>query len=95
MERPSTRQTRKNKVKSKSDTLTAKTSISKKSKRGYTFFGCDNWPECNFMTWDKPTSEKCPNCGKSLFKGKGGILSCLDEKCGYKAKETRKKKSEA
>ena len=69
--------------------------ISKKSKRGYTFFGCDNWPECNFMTWDKPTSEKCPNCGKSLFKGKGGILSCLDEKCGYKAKETRKKKSEA
>ncbi len=69
--------------------------ISKKSKRGYTFFGCDSWPECNFMTWDKPTSEKCPNCGKSLFKGKGGILSCLDEKCGYKAKETRKKKSEA
>lgn len=67
--------------------------ISKKSKRGYTFFGCDKWPECNFMTWDKPTNEKCPNCGKSLFKGKGGILSCLDEKCGYKAKETRKKKS--
>ena len=67
--------------------------ISKKSKRGYTFFGCDNWPECNFMTWDKPTNEKCPNCGKSLFKGKGGMISCLDEKCGYKAKETRKKKS--
>ncbi len=69
--------------------------ISKKSKRGYTFFGCDNWPECNFMTWDKPTNEKCPNCGKSLFKGKGGMLSCLDEKCGYKAKETRKKKAKA
>ncbi len=68
--------------------------ISKKSKKGYTFFGCDNWPECNFMTWDKPTSEKCPNCGKSLFKGKGGMISCLDEKCGYKAKETRKKKSD-
>ena len=67
--------------------------ISKKSKRGYTFFGCDNWPECNFMTWDKPTKEKCPNCGKSLFKGKGGILSCLDEKCGYKVKETKKSKS--
>lgn len=65
--------------------------ISKKSKRGYTFFGCDNWPECNFMTWDKPTKDKCPNCGKSLFKGKGGMVSCLDEKCGYKAKETRKK----
>ncbi len=68
--------------------------ISKKSKRGYTFFGCDNWPECNFMTWDKPTGEKCPNCGKSLFKGKGGVLSCLDEKCGYKGKAKRKKSTE-
>ncbi len=68
--------------------------ISKKSKKGYTFFGCDNWPECNFMTWDKPTSEKCPKCGKSLFKAKGGMLTCLDEKCGYTAKATRKKKGE-
>ena len=68
--------------------------ISKKSKKGYTFFGCDNWPECNFMTWDKPTNEKCPKCGKSLFKGKGSVLSCLDEKCGYKAVATKKKKGE-
>ncbi len=68
--------------------------ISKKSKKGYTFFGCDRWPECNFMTWDKPTNEKCPKCGKSLFKAKGGMLNCLDEKCGYSAKATRKKKGE-
>ncbi len=68
--------------------------ISKKSKKGYTFFGCDKWPECNFMTWDKPTNEKCPKCGKSLFKAKGGMLNCLDEKCGYSAKATRKKKGE-
>ncbi len=68
--------------------------ISKKSKRGYTFFGCDKWPECNFMTWDKPTNEKCPKCGKSLFKGKGSVLSCLDESCGYKAVATKKKKGE-
>lgn len=60
--------------------------ISKKSRRGFTFFGCDNWPDCDFMTWDKPTEKKCPNCGKSLFKGKGGVLACLDEKCGYKSK---------
>lgn len=66
--------------------------ISKKSKRGYTFFGCDNWPECNFMTWDKPTNEKCPKCGKSLFKGKGSVLSCLDESCGYKAEAKKKSK---
>ena len=68
--------------------------ISKKSKRGYTFFGCDKWPECNFMTWDKPTTELCPQCGKSLFKGKGGVLSCLGEGCGYQAKTKKKKDKE-
>ena len=68
--------------------------ISKKSKRGYTFFGCDKWPECNFMTWDKPTSEVCPQCGKSLFKGKGGVLSCLGEGCGYQTKAKKKKDNE-
>lgn len=67
--------------------------IQKKSKKGYTFFGCENYPECNFMTWDKPTDEKCPKCGKSLFKKKGGILACLDENCGFEKKAERKKKS--
>ena len=66
--------------------------ISELSKRGYQFYGCDNYPQCNFMTWDKPTEEKCPKCGKSLFKGKGGMLSCLSETCDYQAKATRKKK---
>ncbi|MGN1442821.1 MAG: type I DNA topoisomerase [Acutalibacteraceae bacterium] len=65
--------------------------ISRKSKRGYTFFGCEKWPECDFMTWDKPTEEKCPNCGKSLFKAKGNMLTCLDENCGYKAKAKKEK----
>ena len=51
--------------------------IQKKSKRGYVFFGCENYPECNFMTWDKPTDEKCPKCGKSLFKRKGVFWSAL------------------
>ncbi len=68
--------------------------ISRKSKKGYTFYGCDKWPECNFMTWDMPTNEKCPNCGKSLFKGKGGVYSCLGEGCGYSVKKSRKKSKE-
>ena len=68
--------------------------IAKKSKKGYAFFGCENWPECDFATWDKPTEEKCPNCGKSLFKAKGGIVKCLDEKCGYSAKSKRKSTKE-
>lgn len=65
--------------------------ISKKSKKGRTFFGCENWPQCDFMTWDVPTAEKCPNCGKSLFKARGGTISCLDENCGYKTKAKKDK----
>ena len=64
--------------------------IGKKSKRGYQFYGCDNYPKCNFMTWDKPTGESCPKCGKSLFKGKGGLITCPDAKCGYSFKAPRK-----
>lgn len=64
--------------------------IGKKSKRGYQFYGCSNYPECNFMTWDKPTGESCPKCGKSLFKGKGGMISCSNEACDYTCKATRK-----
>ena len=64
--------------------------IGKKSKRGYQFYGCDNYPNCNFMTWDKPTGENCPQCGKSLFKGKGGLITCPDTKCGYSFKAPRK-----
>ncbi len=64
--------------------------IGKKSKRGYQFYGCSNYPQCNFMTWDKPTGENCPKCGKSLFKGKGGLITCPDEKCGYSFKAPRK-----
>ncbi len=67
--------------------------IEKKSRKGYTFYGCDNYPECNFMTWDKPTDEICPNCGKSLFKRKGGLLVCLNEGCGYEKKAERKKRT--
>lgn len=66
--------------------------ISKKSKRGYTFFGCESWPKCDFMTWDKPTEEKCPSCGRSLFKGKGSMLNCLGEGCSYQRKAAGKKK---
>ena len=69
--------------------------IEKKSKKGYVFYGCDNYPECKFMTWDKPTEEVCPKCGKSLFKKKGGVLACLNEECGYEKQPEKKKKKEA
>jgi DNA topoisomerase-1 len=68
--------------------------IEKKSKKGFTFYGCEAWPACDFMTWDKPTEEKCPNCGKSLFKRKGGVIGCLNEGCGFEKRTLRKSKTE-
>ena len=57
----------------------------KKSKKGKTYFGCEHNPQCPFMTWDKPTEEKCSKCGSTLFQkaGRGGKLHCLKEGCGY------------
>ena len=69
--------------------------IEKKTKKGASFFGCSNYPECNFMTWDAPSDEVCPRCGKSLFKRKGNVLYCPDtEGCGFTKPVPRKKKSE-
>ena len=57
----------------------------KKSKKGRSFYGCEGYPDCNFMTWNVPSAEKCPQCGKSLFTkgGKSGKLVCENEGCGY------------
>lgn len=57
----------------------------KKSKKGRSFYGCEGFPECNFMTWNVPTAEVCPQCGKLLFMkgGKSGKLVCENEGCGY------------
>lgn len=69
--------------------------IEKKTKKGTSFFGCSNYPECNFMTWDAPSEEVCPRCGKSLFKRRGNVLYCPDtEGCGFTKPVPRKKKSE-
>ena len=67
--------------------------IAKRSKNGYPFYGCSNYPECNFMTWDQPIDAKCPQCGESLFKARGGIIKCHKEGCGYEQKAERKRKS--
>ncbi len=66
--------------------------LQKKSKSGRKYFGCENNPKCDFMTWDEPSSEKCPNCGKTLFKKKGGVLACITENCGYE-KQIKKTKT--
>lgn len=69
--------------------------IEKKTKKGTSFYGCSNYPDCNFMTWDIPSDEVCPKCGKSLFKRRGNVLYCPDtEGCGFTKPAPRKKKSE-
>lgn len=57
----------------------------KKSKKGKPFYGCENFKDCNFMTWDMPLEERCPQCGATLFKksGKLGKIYCLKDGCGY------------
>ena len=66
--------------------------IEKKTKKGTSFYGCSNFPNCNFMTWDAPSDEVCPKCGKSLFKRRGNVLYCPDkEGCGFTKPAPRKK----
>lgn len=59
--------------------------LAKKSQKGKAYYGCEDNPNCSFMTWDKPLAEKCPECGSSLFKKnvRGGEIHCLKEGCGY------------
>ncbi|MCL2068617.1 MAG: type I DNA topoisomerase [Oscillospiraceae bacterium] len=59
--------------------------VSKRSKKGRGFYGCDGYPECNFMTWDKPIAEKCPQCMSPMFSkgGRAPKILCLKEGCGY------------
>jgi DNA topoisomerase I len=59
----------------------------KKSKKGKKYFGCENNPNCGFMTWDKPINENCPTCGKFLvkkFSGKKEVIKCSNDNCDYK-----------
>ena len=63
--------------------------VVRKSKRGRVFYGCSRYPECHFVSWDEPTLEKCPRCGKTLLrkKGKTPKLYCITENCGYERLE--------
>lgn len=59
--------------------------LAKKSKKGKPFFGCENYKDCNYMTWDTPIPDACPKCGKTLFKkaGKKGKIYCAAEGCDF------------
>jgi len=56
--------------------------VIKKTKKGRRYYGCENSPECDFMSWQKPSLKKCPICGEVLLE-KGNKLVCMGESCNY------------
>jgi DNA topoisomerase I, bacterial len=58
--------------------------VLKKTKKGRKYFGCEDNPECDFMSWQKPSKEKCPTCDGYMLE-KGNKLVCAEETCGYVA----------
>ena len=56
--------------------------VIRKTKKGRRYYGCEANPDCDFMTWQRPSKEKCPQCGGVLVE-KGAKLVCLDENCGF------------
>ena len=55
--------------------------VIKKTQKGRRYYGCENYPECEVMTWQKPSKEICPKCGSMLLE-KGNKLVCADSSCG-------------
>ncbi|MFZ5966601.1 MAG: type I DNA topoisomerase [Bacillota bacterium] len=61
--------------------------VERRSKKGRLFYGCGNFPSCNFMLWNKPTEEKCPECSSILVEKntkKANYLQCSNKECKYK-----------
>ncbi|HHY04526.1 MAG TPA: type I DNA topoisomerase [Thermoanaerobacterales bacterium] len=63
--------------------------VQRRSKRGRIFYGCDNYPDCKFVSWNKPIDQKCPDCGSILVvknSKKGEQIICSNKECKYKSK---------
>ena len=62
--------------------------VERRSKRGKTFYGCNRWPDCNFVAWGKPVPEKCPECGSPYLVEKwlksGPVWQCPNKECKHK-----------
>lgn len=64
--------------------------VKRKSKRGRLFYGCNNYPNCDFVSWDEPIKEPCPNCKETLVikrAKKGNTIKCINKECGYSRAE--------
>ena len=56
--------------------------VIRKTKKGRKYYGCENNPDCDFMSWQKPVEKKCPQCGGYMVE-KGNKIVCADKTCGY------------
>jgi len=72
--------------------------VIRKTKKGRKFYGCDNYPNCDFVSWDPPVKEPCPNCGSYMLlksrPGKGEIIVCSNKECGYTVEELNRGEKE-
>jgi DNA topoisomerase I len=61
--------------------------VERRSRRGKTFYGCNRWPDCNFVAWAKPVAEKCPECGSPYMVEKwlkaGPVWQCPNRECKH------------
>ncbi|MDO5695773.1 MAG: type I DNA topoisomerase [Eubacteriales bacterium] len=60
--------------------------IIRKTKRGRRYYGCEGYPDCDFVSWNEPTGERCPDCGGAMVH-KGKKIVCDNKECGYQKKE--------
>ncbi len=49
----------------------------KRTKKGRTFYGCSNWPKCEFTSWKRPLTQPCPACGGLLVEGRKNMARCM------------------
>ena len=73
--------------------------VEKKSRKGKVFYGCNRYPDCGFVSWDKPTSKRCPQCngllGERRFRGKLTGYRCTNSECDYQSTRGKAQESEA
>ena len=67
--------------------------VIRKTRKGRKYYGCEDNPNCEFMSWQKPSSHKCDKCGKYMLE-KGNRVVCSDEQCGYVISKKEMEKSE-
>lgn len=66
--------------------------VLRKTKKGRKYYGCEDNPECDFMSWQRPSQEKCPQCGGYMVE-KGNKLACADNQCGFVREKQKKQEN--